>query len=954
MSMPRARSWSFRLGLGIAAAVGVLGPAPGGAAAPTITEFAAGLTAGSGPRSITAGPDGNLWFTENDGNRIGRITPTGTITQFSAGLTPGSGPLGITAGPDGNLWFTEGAGNRIGRITPAGIIAEFAAGLTPGSGPLGITAGPDGNLWFTEDAGSRIGRITPAGVITELPVPNGGLDIAAGPDGNLWFTVPGPSKIARITPGGTVTEFPLAPGRGPVYITAGPDGNLWFTESDGNRIGRITPTGTITEFPVPTLDSALAGIARGPDGNLWFTEVVGRRIGRITPAGVITELPTAHRPFGIAAGPDGNVWATFLEDRIGRVDLAVTLLSTGTGAGGGPHVKLFSVNTGTGGPTPLGAGFVAYDPGFTGGVQATLARTGAGLFFVTGVGSGGGPHVKLFRVTDLAAGTVVQVGPGFLAYDAGFTGGARVAATAYGSGNLLIATGVGAGGGPHVKVFQVTDPTTGAVVQLGGGFLAYDPGFTGGVNVGISALAATEPGVSGFAAGLTAGGDPSSIARGPDGSLWFTERAGNRIGRITPTGAITEFSAGLSPGSGPHAITAGPDGNLWFTERAGNRIGRITPAGAITQFSAGLTAGSGPAGITAGPDGNLWFTEHAGSRIGRITPAGVITEFSTGLTAGSGPLGITAGPDGNLWFTEGIGSRIGRITPAGAITEFSAGLPPNSSPAAIAAGPDGNLWFSQDAAPIGQITPSGVITLIPFPFLAADITAGRDGRLWFTEPGRDTVARLDPQGFTAFTITEYPLAPGSEPRSIAVGPDDNPWFTELGGNRIGRVDLTAALVSTGTGPGGGPHVKLFGFDPATATPAPLGAGFLAYDAGFLGGVQAAFATVGGDVYVVTGVGSGGGPHIRLFRVTDLATGAVTPIGPGFLAYDGGFTGGARVAATTDGAGHLLVVTGVGSGGGPHVKLFEVTDLVTGTVVQRGAGFMAYDIGFTGGVNVGAD
>jgi hypothetical protein len=35
-----------------------------------------------------------------------------------------------------------------------------------------------------------------------------------------------------------------------------------------------------------------------------------------------------------------------------------------------------------------------------------------------------------------------------------------------------------------VKLFQVTNLGTGAVVQLGGGFFAYAPGFTGGVNVG--------------------------------------------------------------------------------------------------------------------------------------------------------------------------------------------------------------------------------------------------------------------------------------------------------------------------------------------------------------------------------------------------------------------------------------------------------------------------------------
>ena len=54
-------------------------------------------------------------------------------------------------GPDGNLWFTESLGNRIGRITTAGVMTEFPR-HRPGSRPSGIVAGPDGNLWFTEQA----------------------------------------------------------------------------------------------------------------------------------------------------------------------------------------------------------------------------------------------------------------------------------------------------------------------------------------------------------------------------------------------------------------------------------------------------------------------------------------------------------------------------------------------------------------------------------------------------------------------------------------------------------------------------------------------------------------------------------------------------------------------------------------------------------------------------------
>lgn len=155
--------------LGLAGAIGVVCLAAAPAALPGsplageprdaswgFTQFPV-PTVNSGPTVIVAGPDGNLWFTEIRGNRIGRITLTGEITEFII-PTPNSRPDGIAVGPDGNLWFAEIAGNRIGRITVEGVITEF---LVPsaGSSPIVIAAGPNNDLWFTERTGNKIGRV---------------------------------------------------------------------------------------------------------------------------------------------------------------------------------------------------------------------------------------------------------------------------------------------------------------------------------------------------------------------------------------------------------------------------------------------------------------------------------------------------------------------------------------------------------------------------------------------------------------------------------------------------------------------------------------------------------------------------------------------------------------------------------------------------------------------------
>ena len=71
------------------------------------------------PDGTAAGPDGAMWFTQCQGNAIGRIAMDGSITEYSV-PTAAAGPYLITEGPDGVMWFTEFQGEKIGRITMIG------------------------------------------------------------------------------------------------------------------------------------------------------------------------------------------------------------------------------------------------------------------------------------------------------------------------------------------------------------------------------------------------------------------------------------------------------------------------------------------------------------------------------------------------------------------------------------------------------------------------------------------------------------------------------------------------------------------------------------------------------------------------------------------------------------------------------------------------------------------
>ena len=215
----------------------------------------------TGLGEITAGPDGNVWFTGATANGgqtgiIGKLTTAGAIMEFSLGSTV---PIGISAGPGGDLSFTARARSTghtqtgtIGKITTAGAVTW--TGAYPGTELQGIALGSDGNVWFAEFYGSHIGKVDSVGHATLYYIGSvSAAAIAAGPDGGLWFTEDsGSGGIGRITTAGVVTHFTLPATSAPKGITAGPDGHLWFTEQSSNKIGRITTAGIVTEFAIPT------------------------------------------------------------------------------------------------------------------------------------------------------------------------------------------------------------------------------------------------------------------------------------------------------------------------------------------------------------------------------------------------------------------------------------------------------------------------------------------------------------------------------------------------------------------------------------------------------------------------------------------------------------------------------------------------------------------------------
>jgi hypothetical protein len=490
-------------------------------------------------------------------------------------------------------------------------------------------------------------------------------------------------------------------------------------------------------------------------------------------------------------------------------------------------------------------------PGFAGGVRVAMGDiTGDGVDdIIAGAGAGGGPHVRVFD-----GRTFQQIdGPlgSFFAYDAGFTGGVWVAAGDVDhDGYADLITGAGAGGGPHVRVFSGFDGS-----QLAS-FFAYDPAFTGGVHVAAGDV--DHDGYADVITGAGAGGGPhvrvfsggnqSELASFFAYDPAFTGGVHVAAGDVDHDGHA-DIITGAGPGGGPHVRVI-----------SGNDQSELASFFAYdAAFTGGTTVGSG----YPGPSGS----RHSGSVIVVGPASGGDTVLVLDPLTRAQLATLTPFPG----FTGGVRVAMGDVN-GDKVDDII-----------IAAGPGGGphvrvfdgVTFRQIGGPLGS-------------FFAYD--AGFTGGVW-----------------------------------VAAGDV----------NYDGYAD-----VITGAGAGGGPHVRVFsGFDGAEL------ASFFAYDPAFTGGVHVAAGDVDHDGHadVITGAGVGGSPHVRVFSGADQSELA------SFFAYDSAFSGGVSVAAgDVDHDGHADIITGAGPGGGPHVRVFSGADQ------SELASFFAYDPAFTGGIYVGAE
>jgi virginiamycin B lyase len=122
-------------------------------------------------------------------------------------------------------------------------------------------------------------------------------------------------------------------------------------------------------------------------------------------------------------------------------------------------------------------------------------------------------------------------------------------------------------------------------------------------------------------------GGTYGIVAGKDGDQWFTSfRDDGPIARVTKDGILTKF---FPPTKGkPQRLEVDADGLVWFTERRGNKIGRLDPkSGAFKEFPLPGPEAS-PYAIGIDRNGMIWYDSHEQDTLGRLDPkTGEVIEY---------------------------------------------------------------------------------------------------------------------------------------------------------------------------------------------------------------------------------------------------------------------------------------------------------------------------------------
>ena len=250
------------------------------------------LADGAGPHNLIVADDGMIWYAGNRQAHIGMLDPaTGEITQYPMPNPEARDPHTLIFDSKGNIWFTVQGGNFVGRLTMADKSIDLVAVPTERARPYGIVLDENDQPWIALFGTSKLATIDPATMeLTEIPLPRDDARprrIGVTPDQNIWYVDYADGNLGMYDPDTKAfEEWPMPGGDGsrPYAMATDADGKVWFVETglEPNRFVGFDPS-TETFFSINEVESGGGTIRHmffnERDNTIWFgadTNTIGR------------------------------------------------------------------------------------------------------------------------------------------------------------------------------------------------------------------------------------------------------------------------------------------------------------------------------------------------------------------------------------------------------------------------------------------------------------------------------------------------------------------------------------------------------------------------------------------------------------------------------------------------------------------------------------------------------
>lgn len=343
---------------------------------------------------------------------------------------------------------------------------------------------------------------------------------------------------------------------------------------------------------------------------------------------------------------------------------------------------------------------------------------------------------------------------------------------------------------------------------------------------------------------------PEYLAIGSDGSLFISDLSNNRVRMVDPAGTISTVAGngqeGLCGNGGPAteaqlyfptSVAVGPDGSLYFgteqtdrihvvappvttgrgdsgTKRAAAAAAVPVPAGDIYSFAGNANGGycgdgdlavddevASPSGLATDGDGNVYIADTENQRIRKVGTDGTISTIAGDGTRGFGgdggkatgaslstPTGVGVGSDGSIYIVDAGNERIRKVDTSGVITTFAG---------------TGASGFGGDGGPATQAMLDFDVLLAGTYFITSGIAADAEGNVYFSDGANNRVRKVDSAG-TISTVAGNGTAGFSGdggaatqaeldgPAGLALAPNGALLVADRNNYRIRSIDVGAS------------------------------------------------------------------------------------------------------------------------------------------------------------------